>query len=369
MHCFSKLGSLVALVAWSAWATGATGQDGADGATTVFECDPGFYFDEENDVCTRNQCVCPMGTPVSTEACPQHESHACFDCNPGYGLNDEDHCVPLSELPHVGAQTRPDVPRKVCRNGDVRRANMTLSAWLDTPEFLSCTDLLLNLRVGNSGDPGAKAVAAALIKYGSKSNVEHIILTQGAITDEGAEWLAAAMGAEIPEYEGDGVPEDDDAPILEDAAAEMLKAINDVTDEYEKERITQTAEALRRTIGAVSLPRRRKKDAGFAPITDINLYQNRISDAGAEAFAEAISSNKNLRTVHLSNNQITLTGFRALLEVVLSKDARHLEQLWLDGNSFDMHSRKMQPLVDQMRRQLDLNEKRGLRMRGIKTDL
>ena len=126
---------------------------------------------------------------------------------------------------------------------------------------------------------------------------------------------------------------------------------------------------LRRTIGAVSLPRRRPKGVGLPPITDINLYQNRIGDAGAEAFADALSSNKRLRTVHLSHNEITLTGFRALLQVVLSREARHIEQLWLDGNSFDINSRKMQPLMDQMRRQLDLNEKRGLRARGVKMDL
>jgi hypothetical protein len=335
----------------------------------VFECDDGFYYDAAGDVCTRNACVCPKGTPVSSEACTVHEGHQCFDCNAGYGLDEDDHCVPAESLPHVGSQARPDVPRKVCRNGDVRRANLTLVAWLETPDFLECTDLLLNLRVGNSGDAGAKAVAAALIRAGSKSNVEHVILTQGAITNEGAEWLAAAMGAELPEYEGDDVPEDADAPILDDAASDMMDTLGADADEYETARITQIAEALSRTIGTVSLPRRRPKGVGLPPITDINLYQNRIGDAGAEAFADALSSNKMLRTVHLSHNEITLTGFRALLEVVLSREARHIEQLWLDGNSFDMNSRKMQPLMDQMRRQLDLNEKRGLRARGIKMDL
>ena len=53
----------------------------------------------------------------------------------------------------------------------------------------------------------------------------------------------------------------------------------------------------------------------------------------------------------------------------LLREARHIEQLWLDGNSFDINSRKMQPLMDQMRRQLYLNEKRGLRARGVKMDL
>ena len=222
---------------------------GGDDPIQIFECDEGFYYDAANDVCTRNACVCERGTPVSSEACTVHKAHQCFNCNAGYGLDDDDHCVPVETLPHVGAQTRPEVPRKVCRNGDVRRANLTLVAWLDSPEFLECTDLLLNLRVGNSGDAGAKAVAAALIRAGAKSNVEHIILTQGAITDEGAEWLAAAMGGELPEYEGDDVPEDDTAPILDDAAADMMLTIGADADEYETARITQIAEALRRTIG------------------------------------------------------------------------------------------------------------------------
>ena len=90
------------------------------------------------------------------------------------------------------------------------------------------------------------------------------------------------------------------------------------------------------------------------------------SVVGAEAFADALRANKKIRSLHLSHNQIGVTGFRALLDVVKAKGTRHLEQLWLDGNSYDENSRKLRPLVDSMRRQLSKNEQRGMRRRGIK---
>ena len=54
-----------------------------------------------------------------------------------------------------------------------------------------------------------------------------------------------------------------------------------------------------------------------------------------------------------------LNVFKALHAVVKSTDGTHIEQLWLDGNSFDDESKKIRPLMDQMRRLLDKNEKRG----------
>ena len=72
---------------------------------------------------------------------------------------------------------------------------------METDEFLSCTDLLLSVRVGNNGDHGAKAIAAALIRAGAQSNLQNLVMTGGAITDDGAEWLAAAIGGPVPEYE------------------------------------------------------------------------------------------------------------------------------------------------------------------------
>ena len=94
--------AIVALVA--SCTAGAAGAAGGADLVEVFECDEGFYYDAANDVCTRNACVCEHGTPVSTEACKTHQAHQCFDCNKGYGLNDDDHCVPEDTLPHVGAQ-------------------------------------------------------------------------------------------------------------------------------------------------------------------------------------------------------------------------------------------------------------------------
>ncbi len=342
----------------------------ADAVT--FECDPGFYYDADADVCTRSQCVCAHGVPASPEACSGHGDEMCFSCNQGYFLTDDDKCTPEADDGAGGtagqtknAAAAAAAKQKVCRNGDVRRSEKTLVDWLASDEFLECTDLLLNVRVGNSGDAGAKAIAAALIRAGKKSKLEHLILTAGAISNEGAEWLAAALGAELPEYDDDendpAVTEDE---VVEDAAAELLKV--DITDEYEKERRAQVAKALSETIGVVRLPRRRVKGAGRAPITDVNLYKNRIGDVGAEAFADALRANKKIRSLHLSHNQIGVTGFRALLDVVKAKGTRHLEQLWLDGNSYDENSRKLRPLVDSMRRQLSKNEQRGMRRRGIK---
>ena len=337
--------------------------------TVDFECDAGFYYDKENDVCTRSICTCTNGIPVSSDACPNHNAHMCFECNDHYFLDDNDRCrsdserdAPLELKQHTSV---------VCRTSTVRKANLTLVDWLDTDEFLTCTDLLLNVRVGNSGDHGVKAVAAALIRAGSNSHLQHLILTGGAITDDGAEWLAAALGADLPEYVEDdqsmSISISDQDSWIEDAAAEML--IGPFEDEYEKNRASQIADVLRTTIGTVRLPKRREKDVGLAPLTDVNLFKNRIGDSGAEAIAEALRVNQRLRTMHLSHNMITVTGFKALHAVVKSTDGTHIEQLWLDGNSFDDESKKIRPLMDQMRRLLDKNEKRGLRKRGIKHEL
>ena len=335
--------------------------------TTDFECDAGFYYDKENDVCARSKCMCTNGIPVSSDACPEHGGHMCFECDDNYFLDDNDRC--RSDDERDAPTDLKEHKAVVCRNGNVRKANMTLVDWLKTEEFLTCTDLLLNVRVGNSGDHGVKAVAAALIRAGSKSHLQHLILTGGAITDEGAEWIAAALGADIPEYEEDGasmtVSVDDS--WIEDAASDMM--VGPFEDEYEKNRASQIADVLRGTIGTVHLPKSRKKGVGLAPVVDVNLFKNRIGDSGAEAIAEALRVNQQIRTMHLSHNMITATGFKALHAVVKSKDGAHIEQLWLDGNSFDDESRKIRPLMEQMRRLLDKNERRGLRKRGIKHEL
>ena len=334
-----------------------------------FECDPGFYFDKENDVCSRSVCVCENGIPVSSEACPAHGDHVCFECNDHFFLDENDRCRSDDERDAPVAMK--ESKTVVCRNGNVRKANMTLVDWVKTDEFLACTDLLLNVRVGNSGDHGAKALAAGLINAGSKSNLKHLILTGGAISDEGAEWIAAALGHELPEYENDGQKEgisiEDDNAWIEDAASDMLAL--EIDDEYEKNRARQIADVLRETIGTVRLPKSRPKGVGIAPIVSLNLFKNRIGDTGAEAIADAIRVNQNIRSVHLSHNMITDTGFKALFAVIKSKEGTNVEQLWLDGNSFDDESRKLRPLMDQMRRLLDKNEKRGMRRRGVTHDL
>jgi len=80
----------------------------------------------------------------------------------------------------------------------------------------------------------------------------------------------------------------------------------------------------------------------------------------------ALRINKNIQTIHLSHNMITITGFKALFAVVKSqKIGGHIEQLWLDGNSFDEDSKRIRPYYEQMRRILDKNERRGLRKRGV----
>ena len=166
-----------------------------------FECDPGFWFDNEMDVCNRNMCQCPNGSPVHTDACPKHKMNVCLTCNDLYYLDDYDTCQLLSSLPQEEEVARKSVPKVVCRNGNFRKKNLTLVDWLETDEFLSCTDLLLSVRVGNNGDHGAKAIAAALIRAGAQSNLQNLVMTGGAITDDGAEWLAAAIGGPVPEYE------------------------------------------------------------------------------------------------------------------------------------------------------------------------
>jgi hypothetical protein len=335
---------------------------------TDYECDPGYYFDKEADVCSPSTCHCENGVPVSADACPIHNDHVCFSCNKHYYLTDDDLCLHESQMPEVKVQKK-KYPTVVCRNGNIRKAELTLVEWLKTDEFLSCTDLLLSTRIGNTGDYAAKAIAAALIRAGSRSHLENLILTGGAISDDGAEWLAAAIGGPVPEYEDDdgndgGITVQTKDYWVEDGAAELMAA--DFEDEYEKNRATQIAEILRDTIGIVHLPKFRKKDAGLPPIININLFQNRIGDTGAEAFAEAINTNRNIRTLHLSQNMITIIGLRSLVDAVKrQKKDGTIEQLWLDGNSFDEEARKIRPLLHSMRRILDKNEKIGLRKRGI----
>ena len=117
-------------------------------------------------------------------------------------------------------------------------------------------------------------------------------------------------------------------------------------------------------------PKIRPKGVGIPAIVDLNLYHNRIGDAGAEAFAAALRINKNIRSLHLSQNMITVTGFKALFAVVKNQaSGANIEQLWLDKNNFDEESKKILPYYHQMRTLLDKNEKRGLRRRGIKSEL
>ena len=90
-----------------------------------FECDPGFWFDNEMDVCNRNMCQCPNGSPVHTDACPKHKMNVCLTCNDLYYLDDYDTCQLLSSLPQEEEVARKTVPKVVCRNGNFRKKNLT----------------------------------------------------------------------------------------------------------------------------------------------------------------------------------------------------------------------------------------------------
>ena len=217
-----------------------------------FECDKGFWLDRSKESCIRNQCFCDNGDAVVGPDCPKHQAHACFECNDRFFLDDNDRCRAESTIAATASIAEAAKP-VVCRNSNIRNANMTLVDWLNTDDFLQCTDLLLSVRIGNSGDHGAKAIAAALIRAGSKSKLQHLILTGGAIGDDGAEWLAAALGGPVPEYEED----DDHISVatsdvwIEDPATEML--LGPFDSDYEKGRVTELASTLRRTIGTVRL--------------------------------------------------------------------------------------------------------------------
>lgn len=309
-----------------------------------FVCDEGFYYNKENDVCMRNKCTCENGTPVTDEECVNNGENRCFGCDDGYMMDDlEVNCVSIAEKPFgPPAQERP-ATQVVCRNKDVK--NMTLAQWTRTPAFLDCTDLLLNLRIGDSGDAGARVLGARLVELGAKSKVRAIFLTGNAIGDNGFAWLVAALGGDIPDDEDDNV-------------APYFLASNDGderTDEEEEEAV-RYATLVRERIGYPTLPV--KRGEGLAPVEILNLYRNYISDEGLEDLADALRTHKTIREIHLSNNRLTASGLQAMLDVV-QKDNRRIEQFWVDGNGIDEMKGKGKVVMHKLRRALDKNEKRA----------
>ena len=269
-------------------------------------CEEGFYYNTTSQVCMRNVCVCENGIAVTDDDCEKQGKNQCFACNEGFILGEDDMtCQAVSDTSFGPPPMQRPKVQKVCRNSDVMEANMTLADWVRTPEFLKCTDLLFNVRVGDSGDEGARIIGARLVEVGSASQVRALFLTGNSISDKGFAWIVAALGGDIPE---DAEDEANSAPYFLTAGDE-----NSELDEEAAEAVRR-AGLIRDRIGYPSLPVTRGK--GLAPIEVLNLYRNYITDDGLEPLADALRAHPTVREIHLSNNRITVDGVESLVDAV-----------------------------------------------------
>ena len=309
-------------------------------------CDEGYWYDKEEDFCDEIRCICDHGKPVQGFFCTEHLAHECQVCDLGYYLDDDSICKHMIDEPRKRMPRPPPLPEKVCRNKDV--GNLTIVAWTATKDFQECTDLLMNTRVGRSGDEGLKAIAASMIRLGSKSKLKRLFLAGSAISDEGVLWLAAALGGKFPpKQEDDGVEVEDREDISDTASSENADDPEELAKSYDEAQRQATLEV----VGHVQMPTHRGN--GIAPLEFLLLHMNRVTDVGAGAIAEALKENTFLNTVHLSENSITEVGLDLLVDVITSKKNRHVEQLVLEGNQFDITDMNIQKKMRPMRRILD----------------